>query len=289
MKVVLISGLSGSGKSVALNGLEDQGFFCIDNLPPDFLPDLVSRLDHQGLHDVAVAIDARMGGLLGSLPSYMDTLKNLGHDVRLLFFDADDEVIIMRYSESRRKHPAQAQLGGNATLEECVRHERETLQTVESLGDRIDTSGLQPNTLRHWITETVNARASKVTLILESFGFKRRTPTDADLVFDARCLPNPYYDKLLRPFNGQDTVIQEYFGKLPVAGEFIDDVELFIRKWLPRYQFEQRSYLTVAIGCTGGQHRSVYVVEQLARRFRDNSPDIVQAALIRHRVIHTNG
>lgn len=287
MKVVLISGLSGSGKSVALNALEDQGFFCIDNLPPDFLPDLVSRLDHQGQRNVAVAIDARMGGLLRSLPGYVDTLRNLGHDVRVLFLDADDEVIVMRYSESRRRHPAQAQLGGNANLLECVQHERETLAGIEALGDRIDTSALQANALRIWINETVSAAASKVTLILESFGYKKRTPTDADLVFDARCLPNPYYDRQLRPLTGQDAAIAAYFSERPMVGEFIDDVEAFIRKWLPRYQMEQRSYLTVAVGCTGGQHRSVYIVEQLGQRFREQALDTVQVTLLRHRVIQT--
>ena len=285
MKVVLLSGLSGSGKSVALNALEDQGFFCIDNLPPDFLPDLVARLDHQGQRAVAVAIDARMGGLLKSLPGFIDTLKNLGHDVRLLFLDADDDVIAMRYSESRRKHPAQAQLGGNATVEECVSHERETLMSVGGLGDKIDTSGLQANTLRHWICETVSAEASKITVTFESFGFKRRTPTDADLVFDARCLPNPYYDKKLRPYNGRDELIRDYFETQPIVGDFIADIDNFIRRWLPKYQFEQRSYLTVATGCTGGQHRSVFVAENLARSFRDNPPDKIQTVLIRHRVL----
>lgn len=288
MKVVLISGMSGSGKSVALNALEDQGFFCIDNLPPDFLPDLVSRLDHQGQRNVAVAIDARMGNLLKPLPGYIDTLKNLGHDVRLLFLDADDEVIVMRYSESRRRHPAQAQLGGNANLGECVRHERETLSAIETLGDRIDTSALQSSALRIWISETVNAQQSKVTLILESFGFKKRTPTDADLVFDARCLPNPYYDKQLRPLTGRDAAISAYFSERPVVAEFIDDVESFVRKWLPCYQSEQRSYLTVAVGCTGGQHRSVYVVEQLGQRFRTIQPENVQVTLLRHRVVQAS-
>lgn len=288
MKVVLISGLSGSGKSVALNALEDQGFFCIDNLPPDFLPDLVSRLDHQGQRNVAVAIDARMGNLLKPLPGYIDTLKNLGHDVRLLFLDADDDIIVMRYSESRRRHPAQAQLGGNANLSECVRHERETLSIIESLGDRIDTSALQSSALRLWVNETVNAQQSKVTLILESFGYKKRTPTDADLVFDARCLPNPYYDKQLRPLTGRDAAISAYFIERPIVGEFIDDVEAFVRKWLPRYQTEQRSYLSVAVGCTGGQHRSVYVVEQLGQRFRVSPPENVQVTLLRHRVVQAS-
>lgn len=288
MKVVLISGLSGSGKSVALNALEDQGFFCIDNLPPDFLPDLVSRLDHQGHHNVAVAIDARMGGLLKSLPSYIDTLRNLGHDVRLLFLDADDEIIIVRYSESRRRHPAQAQLGGHADLSQCVRFEREALSGIETLGDRIDTSALQASALRIWITETVNAAASRVTLILESFGYKKRTPTDADFVFDARCLPNPYYNKSLRPLTGRDPEIATYFSERPIVSEFIDDLEAFIRKWLPRYQSEQRSYLTVAVGCTGGQHRSVFVVEQLGQRFRNNMPESVQVTLMRHRVIQAS-
>lgn len=288
MKVVLISGLSGSGKSVALNALEDEGFFCIDNLPPDFLPDLVARLDHLGHRHVAVAIDARMGGLLRSLPSYIDTLRNLGHDVRLLFLDADDDIIIVRYSESRRRHPAQAQLGGNANLSECVRFEREALSGIESLGDRIDTSALQSNALRLWIRETVNAKPSRVTLILESFGYKKRTPTDADLVFDARCLPNPYYDRQLRPLTGQDPAIAAYFSERPLVNEFIGDLETFVRKWLPRYQMEQRSYLTVAIGCTGGQHRSVYVAEQLGQRFRDNPPDTVEVTLLRHRVIQAS-
>lgn len=286
MKVILISGLSGSGKSVALKALEDQGFFCIDNLPPDFLPDLVARLDKQKQQEVAVAIDARMGDLLKSLPNYINTLQQLNHDVRLLFLDANDDIIVTRYSESRRKHPAQAQLDGSATIEECVQFERKTLRLIEKLGDRIDTTHLQPNTLKHWINNTVSAKASKVTIVFESFGFKRRTPTDADLVFDARCLPNPHYNKELRSFSGQDAIICDFFSEQPMVADFIADIEFFIRKWLPKYHFEHRSYLTIAIGCTGGQHRSVYVAEELAKRFAQDPLDNIQTTLVRHRVIH---
>jgi RNase adapter protein RapZ len=286
MKVILISGLSGSGKSVALRALEDQGFFCIDNLPPDFLPDLVNRLNHQKQHEVAVAIDARMGNLLKSLPSYINTLQHLDYDVRLLFLEADNDVIVTRYSESRRKHPAQTHLGGSATIDECVQFERKALCSIAKLGDRIDTTHLQPNTLKHWINNTVSAKASQVTIVFESFGFKRRTPTDADLVFDARCLPNPYYDKELRSYTGEDEIVCDFFSKQPIVDEFISDIEIFIRKWLPKYHFEQRSYLTIAIGCTGGQHRSVYVAKQLAQRFDKQPLDNIQTTLVRHRVIH---
>ncbi len=283
MKVVLITGLSGSGKSVALKALEDRGFFCIDNLPPDFLSPVINRLEEDGRGEVALAIDARTARYLKALPGHISALRLSGHDVKVVFLDTDSETLITRYSETRRRHPASADLGETATIQECVEYERETLAVLESLGDRIDTSGILANTLRQWIEQIVEAKPASLTLILETFAFKRGVPLDADLMFDARCLPNPYYDKALRLQTGRDADVQAFFKTHPGVDELINDIEAFVRKWLPRYLNEQRSYLTIAVGCTGGQHRSVYVSEQLAHRFRTRMPDGAQTLLVRHR------
>ena len=283
MKVILITGLSGSGKSIALRALEDRGFFCIDNLPPDFLAPVINRLEEDGHQEVALAVDARASKHLKALPGHINTLQLLGHDVKMIFLDADNDTLVNRYSESRRRHPISTELTENATIEECVAYEREALSALESLGDKIDTSGLLSNTLKQWVGQIVDAKPARLTLILETFAFKRGVPLDADLMFDARCLPNPFYDKTLRPYSGCDAPIQDFFKLHPSAADLTTDIEQFIRKWLPRYLGEQRSYLTVAVGCTGGQHRSVYVAEQLAKRFETNALEGAQSVIIRHR------
>jgi UPF0042 nucleotide-binding protein len=283
VKVVLITGISGSGKSVALKALEDQGFFCIDNLPPDFLAQVVHQLEKDGRPEAAVSIDARNVQHLKALPAVIQALKAAGHQLKVLYLDADTETLVARYSESRRRHPASYQLGDTATIQECVDFERDALSVFDTLGDRIDTTALLPNILRLWIEQAVVARPSRLTLVLESFAYKRGVPIDADLMFDARCLPNPFYDKTLRPKSGKDVEVANFFANHPSAEDLINDIEQFVRKWLPKYINEQRSYLTIAVGCTGGQHRSVFVTEQLLGRLQQHMPQEVQTVLIRHR------
>ncbi|MFN7834899.1 MAG: RNase adapter RapZ [Burkholderiaceae bacterium] len=285
MKVVLITGLSGSGKSVALKALEDVGFFCIDNLPPEFLGDVVLSLEEDGRQATAVAIDARSTRFLSALPDLISRLQTVGHDVKVIYLHTDTRTLVTRYSESRRRHPASDQLGNNATVAECVEFERDALAGIKDLGNVIDTSDLLPNVLRRWIEQAVMAQPARLTLIIESFAFKGGVPRDADLMFDARCLGNPYYDRVLRPQSGLDADVVKYFEQQPAAAQLIDDIEAFVRTWLPAYLNEQRNYLTIAIGCTGGQHRSVYVADQLARRFQAKRPDVAQTIVVRHRSV----
>jgi len=275
MQVVIISGLSGSGKSVALNVLEDANFYCVDNLPAMLLSATIDFLAQAGYGRVAITVDARSGLALAELPASVRRLKAIGVDVRLLFLDAKNETLIKRFSETRRRHPL---AGGDATLDEAIAHERELLEEVGELGQRIDTSDLAPNTLRGWIRDVVAIDRSGMTLAFESFGFKQGIPLDADLVFDVRCLPNPFYDPKLRPLTGLDEEVIRFLDALPAAREMLADIGDFIARWLPAFVRDNRAYLTVALGCTGGQHRSVWFAEQLARRFRGETP-----VLVRHR------
>ncbi len=283
MKIVLVTGLSGSGKSVAIRALEDAHFYCIDNLPPSFIPDVCKRLQTEGIEQVAIAADARTGRDIVDVPQIIRTLQTQGVDVRTLFLDADDDTLTTRYSESRRRHPMSARLGEQATVQECVLAERMALEPLRNIASCIDTSALQPNVLRRWVLETVEQASAKLTLIFETFGFKKGLPSDADLVFDVRCLSNPYYDKSLRPLTGQDPEVQDYIQADYRSDELLSDIESYLRKWLPSYLNEQRSYVTVAIGCTGGQHRSVYVAETLAKRFRTQRLADIESVLLRHR------
>ena len=236
MQLVLISGLSGSGKSVALNVMEDSGHYVVDNLPSALLPQLVTHLRGAGYQRIAVAVDVRSGS----------------------------------------KHP----LGDETvTLAEAISREREALALISELGHRLDTSDLSANTLRNWVKSFMQLEAgSQITLLFQSFGFKHGIPMDADLVFDVRCLPNPHYDPVLRPLTGRDKPVIDFLEKVPEVGQMVDDIYAFVASWLPSYVNDNRSYLTVAIGCTGGQHRSVYIAEELARRFRETA-----RVLVRHR------
>ena len=285
MKVVLVTGLSGSGKSVAIRALEDAHFYCVDNLPPSFIPQVVERLSTEGITQLAIAADARTGRDIIDLPQIIQTLKARGTDVRILFLDADNDTLITRYSESRRRHPMSARLGEQATVQECVDAEREALEPLRAISSCIDTSALLPNVLRRWVLETVEGDSAKLTLVFETFGFKKGLPSDADLVFDVRCLSNPYYDKNLRPLSGKDIEVQLYIQADARSDALIDDIESYLRKWLPSYLNEQRSYVTVAIGCTGGQHRSVYVAETLAKRFTTKPLSEIESILLRHRTL----
>ena len=276
MQLVLISGLSGSGKSVALNVMEDCGHYVVDNLPSALLPQLVTHLRGAGYQRIAVAVDVRSGSSIAALPQQVEALRTMVGDVRFLFLDARDDTLIARFSETRRKHP----LGDETvTLAEAISREREALALISELGHRLDTSDLSANTLRNWVKSFMQLEAgSQITLLFQSFGFKHGIPMDADLVFDVRCLPNPHYDPVLRPLTGRDKPVIDFLEKVPEVGQMVDDIYAFVASWLPSYVNDNRSYLTVAIGCTGGQHRSVYIAEELARRFRETA-----RVLVRHR------
>ncbi|HCY62462.1 MAG TPA: RNase adapter RapZ [Oxalobacteraceae bacterium] len=284
MRIILITGISGSGKSVCLNVLEDAGYFCVDNLPPTLLRALVDTRIHEGAANLAVAIDSRSADSLAGLPVDIRFLKDQGHDVKVLFLTAKTESLINRFSETRRSHPLSHRIspGQNPndrpTLAECILREREMLSSIEKLGHVIDTSGLSANKLRAWVKEMVESEKAPLTLLFESFAFKFGVPLDADLVFDVRVLPNPYYDLALRPFNGRDEPVIAFLQAQPDAADLYADIQGFVEKWLPAFKADNRSYLTVAIGCTGGQHRSVYMVEQLASHFQKT-----ERVVLRHR------
>jgi UPF0042 nucleotide-binding protein len=275
MQLVLISGLSGSGKSIALNVLEDGGYYCVDNLPAQLLGPAVDLLRDAGHTRAGVSIDARTGDSLELLPAYVDALRQQQVDVRLLFLDARTDTLIKRFSETRRRHPLAT---GALTLEECLSRERELLSAIADIGQRIDTSDLPPNALRNWIKRLLELPADTTMMLFESFGYKRGIPLDADLVFDVRCLPNPHYDPRLKPLTGLDSRVAAFLARETRANALFEDVRRFIETWLPAYHAEHRSTLNVAIGCTGGQHRSVYFAERLADHFRHSSP-----VLVRHR------
>ncbi len=284
MRIILITGISGSGKSVGLNVLEDAGYFCVDNLPPTLLPALVETRIQEGAERLAVAMDARSADSLAGLPADIRRLKDQGHDVKVLFLTAKTESLITRFSETRRSHPLSHRVRpeqspiDRPTLAECILLEREMLASIETLGHVIDTSGLSANKLRGWIKELVESDRTPLTLLFESFAFKFGVPLDADLVFDVRVLPNPHYDMALRPFSGRDEPVIAFLQAQPDAAELMQDIRSFVEKWLPSFKNDNRSYLTVAIGCTGGQHRSVYMVEQLAKYFQST-----ERVVLRHR------
>lgn len=277
MQLVLISGLSGSGKSVALNVLEDSGYYCVDNLPVALVVPLLESLAGSGHERVALSMDARSGASVRQLPQTVAALKNKGVDVRLLFLEAKDETLIKRFSETRRRHPLS---DGKLTVAESIARERELLGDIGEFGHHVDTSELSPNTLRSWIKNLVEIDRSRLTLLFESFGFKQGIPLDADFVFDVRCLPNPYYEPRLRELTGLDAAVVAFLEKEEATQNMYRDIHAFIATWLPAFVRENRSYLTVAIGCTGGQHRSVYFAERLGAAFGAGNQ-----VMIRHRQI----
>jgi UPF0042 nucleotide-binding protein len=265
MQLVLLSGVSGSGKSVALKALEDAHFFCVDNLPADLISPLVEYAESRGEPKVAISADARSRESLGRLPDIVDKLRERGHDVRVIFLDTNDESLVRRFSETRRPHPLARD--GQA-LADAIAEERRVLAWLAEIGHRIDTSALLPAQLRGWVQDLIVTDRERLVLTFESFGFKGGVPLDADYVFDARCvLPNPHYDPGLRNLTGKDADVIAYLERETQAGIFIEDIQRFLQRWLPRFMLDQRASLTVAIGCTGGRHRSVYIAEQLAERF----------------------
>ncbi len=271
MRIVLITGISGSGKSVALNALEDSGYYCVDNLPPRVLPELVRYIADEGQRRLAVAIDARSSGSLDEMPGLIRELSQ-HHDVRVLFLNASTQALIQRFSETRRRHPLSgspshdADVGLLSSLEEAIERERELVAPLAGFGHEIDTSNLRANVLRTWVKRFIEQQNDALVLMFESFGFKRGVPLDADFMFDVRALPNPYYDRELRPLTGLDQPVIAFLDALPIVHQMIDDIESFLVKWLPHFRDDNRSYLTVAIGCTGGQHRSVFTLRRRSPR-----------------------
>lgn len=275
MQLFLISGLSGSGKSIALKTLEDAGFYCVDNLPAELLLDLIDQLLPSGYRNIAVSIDVRNAHSVQILPTLMLQIMEKKLAVHLLYLDAQTDTLVKRFSETRRLHPLN---DGMKTLPECVAYERELLAEISNIGHHIDTSELNANALRAWIKQFIQVDRARLTLLFESFGFKHGIPLDADLVFDVRCLPNPHYNPLLQPLTGRDQAVIDFLENTPDAQAMYGDIRDFIARWLPSYIADNRSYLTVAIGCTGGQHRSVYLAEKLAHHFTSE-----QQVLVRHR------
>ena len=273
MQLVLLSGVSGSGKSVALKALEDAGYFCVDNLPAELVAPLADYARSRGEERVAISADARSRESLGGLPEIVEQLRANGIDVRVIFLDTDDESLLRRFSESRRPHP----LAEGRTIAEAIAEERRVLSWLAEIGQRIDTSHLTPNQLRGWIRDLVVTDRQQLTLIFESFGFKGGAPLDADFVFDARCvLPNPHYDPQLRALTGHDAPVVEFLERETQANLLVEDIQAFLQRWLPRFMLDQRASITVAVGCTGGRHRSIYIANQLAERFRSEYPVVVR-------------
>ncbi len=268
MQINLITGISGSGKSVALRAFEDAGYDCVDNLPVTLLENLIATLENEKSERVAVAIDARRGQSIAELPKILESLRR-NHQVRVVFLNADTNTLIQRFSETRRRHPlsGKTQQSQAATLIEAIDKERNLLEPLRTQAHSIDTSNLPAHALRSWIQDLLKDKPQGLTVIFESFGFKKSLPSEADLVFDVRCLPNPHYDKILRPLSGKDQPVREFLEKIPEVVSMESDIIQFIEKWLPHYIADGRSYLTVAIGCTGGQHRSVYLVSRIIAHF----------------------
>ena len=275
MQLVIITGLSGSGKSIALNVLEDSGYYCVDNLPAQLLRETVDFLRNAGHERVAISIDVRSGSSLSRLPELLEQMKSSGLNTHIVFLDAKAETLVKRFSETRRRHPLAEH---DRTLVESIKLERELLEPVGTLGHRIDTSDLNPNALRNWVRDLLTLSHSGLVLLFQSFGFKHGIPLDADFVFDVRCLPNPHYDPQLRDHTGRDENVIAFLS----ANADVQDMQLhirdFIERWLPAFVRDNRSYLTVAIGCTGGRHRSVYLTEQLSAYFGKS-----RQVLVRHR------
>ena len=274
MQLVLVSGLSGAGKSVALKVLEDGGYYCIDNLPANLLMETVDFLAEAGHDKAAVSIDARSAAL-PALPQHIEQLRARGVDCRVLYLEASQATLLRRFSETRRRHPLASE---GKTLAEAIERERTLLESIAPLGSRIETSELQARVLQNWIRDLLGLDGAALTLLFESFSYRHGIPLDADWVLDCRMLPNPHYDPQLRPFTGCDAPVIHYLKADAQVARWLDDVRGLLKRWLPEIVRENRSHVTVAIGCTGGWHRSVYLAEELGKAFRGD-----WRVLVRHR------
>jgi len=264
MDLLLIGGLSGSGKNVALGALEDSGYYTVNNLPLPLVPATADHVARSSRDRLAIALDVKAQPGLAGLAATMDKVKEAGWKVRFLYLDATTPELVKRFSETRRRHPFSSD---DRTLTEAIEHERVLLEEVRPLGFTFDTTELPAAALRNWIKDFVSVDASRLTLLFESFGYKHGIPLDADLVFDVRCLPNPHYEPALQSLTGRDSAVIEFLERAPEVERMYNDIYHFVGSWLPDYARDNRNYLTVAIGCTGGRHRSVYLAERLARAF----------------------
>jgi UPF0042 nucleotide-binding protein len=280
MHLIVVSGLSGSGKSIALKLLEDAGYYCVDNLPATLLLEVVDFLAEAGHDKAAISVDARSAAL-PALPEHLAALSARGVDCRVLYLEASTPNLLRRFSETRRRHPL---AGGTLSLPEAIERERTLLARVAALGHRIDTSELQPRVLQNWIRDLLGIGAGTLTLLFESFAYRDGIPLDADWVLDARMLPNPHYDPQLRPFTGREDQVVQFLGRDPAVERWLEDVRALLARWLPEIVRENRSSVTVAIGCTGGRHRSVYLAERLAEAFGKD-----WSVLVRHRGLAREG
>lgn len=278
MQLIVISGLAGSGKSIALTVLEDSGYYCVDNLPANLLREVILYFKKSSHPRIAVSIDARSRETLHLFPKQLADLKEQEIDIRLLFLEAKTDTLVKRFSETRRRHPLS---NDRLTLLECILLEREILADVKDLAHCIDTSDLSASSLRTWVRDFIDLDRSRLTILFQSFGFKHGIPLDADIVFDVRCLPNPYYEKHLKSLTGADKPVIEYLSGHIDVNNMFNDIKQFIDDWLPCFIRDNRNYLTVAIGCTGGRHRSVYFAENLAKYFIEKNQ-----VLVRHRELN---
>lgn len=276
MNLVIVSGRSGSGKSTVLHILEDRGYYCIDNLPASLLPALANRLASEtpDVPKVAVSIDARnLSSDLQRVPAIIKDLHDRNLPVQVLFLDANSQTLLKRFSESRRKHPlSSAEVG----LKEAIDKESELLEPLSLLaGLTIDTSNMSLQGLRELVKkQVIDNEDTNMALLFQSFGFKNGVPVDADIVYDVRCLPNPYWDTNLRALTGKDTAVSDFLDGEVEVQDMLSDIKQFLTTWIPKYEENNRSYITVAIGCTGGQHRSVYLCERLANDFSQSIANV---------------
>ncbi|OOG44147.1 RNase adapter RapZ [Polaromonas sp. A23] len=269
LDMVLITGMSGSGKSVALHALEDAGYYCVDNLPPELLLPFVALEKQHGASKVAIAMDVRSATSLPLVPLQLAQMREQGVAVQSIFLDASNDTLVRRFSETRRLHPLSRRDDSDQqrALVDAIDEERELLGDMREHAHVIDTSMIRASQLQGYVKALISSPATQLTLVFESFAFKRGVPVDADYVFDVRMLPNPHYEPALRNLTGKDEAVVSYLQSHPEVGDMFRHIEQFIAHWLQALARDHRSYVTVAIGCTGGQHRSVYLVEQLARAF----------------------
>ncbi|MBL8300162.1 MAG: RNase adapter RapZ [Rhodanobacteraceae bacterium] len=272
--LVVLSGLSGAGKTVALRALEDFDFYCVDNLPAALMPALVNAVSGGGHRRIAVGVDVRNRSEdLNHLPQILAELATTGIDYQLIFLDSNDNVLSKRFSDTRRRHPLSAD---GLPLHDAIALERKLLRPLSAIADRvIDSSELNVHQLRRLITTELGISGGELTLLFESFAYRRGLPTDADFVFDARVLPNPHWVATLRPLSGKDLAIREWLQEKPEVQRFLDQLIRFLDEWLPRFEADNRSYVTICIGCSGGRHRSVYLAERLAEHFRNTREQVL--------------
>jgi UPF0042 nucleotide-binding protein len=268
-ELVLITGMSGSGKSVALRALEDAGYYCVDNLPPELLDSFLTLEGQRNMRKIAIAMDVRSAQSLHLVPQRLRQLRTQGLPITCIFLDASTDMLVRRFSETRRLHPLSrpGESDQHRVLEQAINLERELLNELREHAHAIDTSMIRPSQLQLYIKDLVGAAAGQLTLVFESFAFKRGVPLDADYVFDVRMLSNPHYEKDLRPLTGRDEAVAAYLQQSSEVAEMFQSIEQFLLRWLEPIARDHRSYVTVAVGCTGGQHRSVYLVESLEKTF----------------------